>query len=423
MRFLVFVAALGLLVASLYLALIFGNVPYAALQRLGQVAYYEYAPDGPNYLTLALTPGSYKALRIGSWGLLACSSLATIAVLQKAIFRREILRLKLECSLATTALATVIRSLTVGQRLLAAMLLLLTLGAQVLWLLNDPLSPDEIGSYDAFVHEGPAAIASFYPIPNNHVGYNFLSWLMAQVLPGSVRLTLRLPSLLVATAGTALSYALLTRISNFRVATLVTALFGLTKLTIIYAAAGRGYYLQLACLQLAFFATYELATGGRYRRLSWAVFTSASVIGLYAIPTFALPLASLAAALLVAGRKFGPGHRRLFWTQGLFTLAVIGAISFVLYTPVGCVSGWRQLLGNRYLAPHSMVAFWNLSRAYLYETTGMLLGAVRPGLIATAGTLALTPLVLLRKNISTQTKQLAWTCWGLLVLPLVLMLA
>ena len=421
MRFLWLVAALGLMLASAYIVGIFGFTPFAEVQRLGQVAYFEYAPDGPSYLELALTPARYAALRLGSTALLAGSAWACAGLLRKPLYRREVRHLQHEIGSAIGALRRVVGELSLAEKALGAALLVLMLGLQLFWLLNDSLSPDEIGSYDAFVHEGAAAVASFYPIPNNHVGYNMLSWALAQVLPAQVRLIMRLPSLLVATAGSALSGVLLTRRCNFRVAALVTALFGLTKLTIVYATAGRGYYLQFVCIQLAFFAAVEMLLQGHCRRLAWLVFIGSSVVGLYAIPTFALPLAGLLLALLAGSWR--PNYRRGFLAQVLLAAAIIGAITLLLYAPVGCVSGWTRLLGNRYVAAQSAAAFWGTAKAYTYETTAMLLGSVRPALLLAGALLASAPLVLRRVPLPAAVRGLGWGSWLLVVVPLAYMLA
>lgn len=415
-RFLLLLGTLGLLAASLYVAALFGSTPYAAVARLSRVAYYEYAPDGPSLLRLTLTPARYAALRAGSVALLMSSTIAALGLLWQREVRWELDGLKQECYAAGAGLVRAVRGRSKAELVGASALLLLLFGGQLVWLLNDPLSPDEIGSFDAFVHEGPAAIASFYPIPNNHVGYNLLSWLLSELLPGRVRLIMRLPSLLVAAGGAAFSYALLTRQCSFRVATWTTALFGFTKLAVLYAAAGRGYYLQLACLQVAFFSVLELLCGGRCPRLAWVGLIGTSAVGSYAIPTFALPLASLL-LVLAAGAGGWAEDRRRGWGQVLLAGTIIGAILAVLYSPVGCVSGWGRLLGNRYVAAQGGSNFWQSVPAYLYETTGMLLGSVRPWLVAGAALLSLVPLVLLREQVRAKWRWVGWLSWTLVVLP------
>lgn len=167
---------------------------------------------------------------------------------------------------AGAALVRTGRRLSGPERLVAGALLLLVLGLRLFWFVNDTLSPDETLSYDTFVQEGRLAVTSFYPLPNNHVFSNFLAWLLTQLLPSQdVRLVMRLPSLLASTAGTTLSLALLTHWRSFRVAALATALFSLAPAALTYAVAGRGYAVQLLCVQLAFFAAVGLLAAPAYR--------------------------------------------------------------------------------------------------------------------------------------------------------------
>lgn len=424
MRFLLLVASLCLLAASAYLVAMLGLTPYSVVEQLGHVSYYEYVPDGPTQLKLALTPGGYAAFRTGIWAGLVGSLLSSVLLLlAQPAYRRQLHGLEQEVRRARSALGRTVRHLSGPEKTAASGLLLTILLARIGWLLLDPMSPDEITSYDSFVRQGAAAVTSFYPIPNNHVFYNFTCWVVAQVVPNHVLIVMRLPSLLVATAGTGLSYALLVHFRNFRVATLITALFDLTQLTLIYATAGRGYYLQMVCIQLSFFAVLGLVTERRYRRLGWAVLVTSSVVGLYTVPTYAAPLASLWAVLLVASLRLPRRKQRPFYGQVFLAGAVVILLAGVLYTPVGTVSGWSRLLTNRYLAPHSFASFYRIGRAYLYETAGMLLGPPRPALICGAAFLGLTPLVLLRAQASTRGRWLAWGAWVMLVAPAVLMLA
>ena len=100
---------------------------------------------------------------------------------------------------------------------------------RVWYLLQYPLSTDEVGSYDFFVAHGPLTISSYYPIPNNHIFYNLLAW-PGYALRLSPRCAMRLPTLLLGTAGTVSGYLLLARVTGLRLATLTTGLVGLGPL-------------------------------------------------------------------------------------------------------------------------------------------------------------------------------------------------
>ncbi|MBJ6111205.1 hypothetical protein JAO73_19445 [Hymenobacter sp. BT523] len=422
MRLILLVAALGALVISALLALVFGFGAQAAVAHLGQVAYFEYYPDGPQLLALSAAHGELALLRGGIWAVAGGSALVSVALLRMDAFRGEFRLLGQEMAQVRLALKRTLVRLTKRERALGATVLVSLLALQLGWLLTDSLSPDELVSYDAFVHQGPVAITSFYPIPNNHVLYNLLCWPLKLLLPGQVRLIMRLPSLLTATLGVGLGYLLLTHFRGFRVATLATALFGLSTVSLTYAASGRGYFLQLTCLLAAFFAVFCLVTHRPCRRLAWATFILSCTAGLYAVPTFAVPLLALAAGLLVAGARSGASRRALLAQTGA-ALAAIGLLTALLYYPVGCISGWQRLLANRYLEAHSLAAFLASGKAYLYETAGLLYGPPRGALLLWAAVALGTPALLARPGVGPDTRWLAGLCWALLVLPAPVMLA
>ena len=422
MRFLHLLAAFALLIGSLYVAGIFGPASYASVEQLRNIRYYESLTDGPLMLALPLSPARYATFRVLTFGVLGASLLSTIVLVSIASYRQELADFLREVRRAGAALWHTIQALSKKQLVLATGLLMAVLSARLFWFFIDPLSPDEVTSFTAFVHEGPLAVTSFYPIPNNHVFYNFLSWVVSKGGPGDARVIMRLPSLLIATAGTALSYVMLTRRFGFKTATIVTTLFDLTQLTIIYAASGRGYYLQLVCIQVGFFCVLKLLMSTHYTRLGWALFVFSSLVGLYAIPTYAAPFASFLLVLLASCMTLPPQIRGPFGRQVLTAGLIIGATTLVLYSPVGCVSGWSRLLANRYLTPTSLDEFTRVIRAYIYDAAMLLFGMARPALIVLAALLGLTPIVLWRTELSATTKRAAWTCWALLLVPIVLML-
>ncbi|MBD2768408.1 hypothetical protein IC235_10940 [Hymenobacter sp. BT664] len=419
MRLILLVTVLGLLAASALLGLIYGPAGYAQIAELSHIAYFESA--GPSYLPLDISLAAYAQFRIGILVALAISLVSTFFLLLRPSFQREGKRLLQELRRALSALSRTIAALSAAELWLAGLLLLALVGAPLVQLLIDSLSPDELLSYDAFVHQGPVATTGFYPIPNNHVLYNLLCWPLKQVMPGHVRAIMRLPSFLMATVGTAVSYLLLTYFRSFRVATVVTALFGLSEITVTYAASGRGYYLQFVCLELAFFAVLTLVSRSRGRRLAWAAFIVGCPAGLYAVPTFAMPMLALLLVLLAAGATAPARLRKPFLLQVGGAALAIGLISALLYWPVGSLSGWSRLLENRYLASCSLAEFLHREQSYLYEAANLLYGPPRAALLLWAGIMVVTPLMLVRPGLNSSTRWLASTCWVLLAVPAALM--
>lgn len=350
-------AGASLLLASGWLWLTVGLWPYEKVRALGSIVYNDY---GYYRLPLALTEARWWMLR----GLLLGAGLAGTALLAGQTPGHFLAVLR----------AAGRRAVEHGRRWprpslgIALGLLMLLITVRLWYLLAYPLSTDEVGSYDFFVAHGPLAISSFYPIPNNHIFYNLLAW-PGFILGLSPRWVMRLPTLVLGTAGTVAGYLLLARVIGLRLATLVTGLVNLGPLWVYYGAAGRGYFLQLGMLQLGFFSVLELLRPAmRYRRLAWAAFVGSSILGLYTIPTYAYPLLGLGLGLAV-GLARQQRLAELVWAG-----SIIGTVSLLLYAPVGTVSGWNRLLGNRYVAARRAAQFWPSYRAVLYETGAELFG-------------------------------------------------
>lgn len=381
--------ALCLLAASLFLLVVFGPASYGQLQALSKVTYHE---GSYHHLSLALTPTRHDILR-GSLLLVAGLSAGMLAGLGRAQYlQQQGQQLRHEFRQAAHELRLQLRHTTRGQRTVGGSFLGLLLLVRLWYLVEYPISTDEAASFDYFIREGPVAIGSFYPIPNNHPFFNFLCWPLSLVSQ-DMRVVMRLPTLLAATAGTLLAYVLLTRQVGFRAATLGLGFFSFSPLALYYAVAGRGYFLQLMLLLAAFFAALALWRATLYPRLAWVIFVVASILGLYTIPTFAYPLAALGAALLL-----GFASRRRWTDIGLLLLhgAAIAAAAVLLYAPVIAVSGLPRLLGNRYIARLTAEKFWRLYAGYLHTLADTLAGAPNLGLAAGAVLLLAVPLLIWR---------------------------
>jgi len=394
-----------LLLASGWLWLAVGRWPYERVQELGKIVYNDY---GYYRLPLALTMARWWALR----GVLLSACLLGGALLASPGKTGLLAELRMAGSRSFRRIGRWPRS-AFG---MALGLVVVLLGVRVWYLLQYPLSTDEVGSYDFFVAHGPLAISSYYPIPNNHIFYNLLAW-PGYALGLSPRWAMRLPTLLLGTAGTVAGYLLLARVTGLRLATLITGLVGLGPLWVYYGAVGRGYFLQFCLLQLGFFAVLELLRpASPYRRLAWVAFVVSSILGLFTIPTYAYPLVSLGVAL--AG---GLGRQRRLAELG-WAVAIIGVINLLLYAPVGTISGWGRLLGNRYVATQSAVQFWPIFRAVLYETAAELFGpSLRLSGPAWLGVAALGGWAAQRLLPAGTRRQAALLAWMLLAIPLLLM--
>jgi hypothetical protein len=259
-----------------------------------------------------------------------------------------------------------------------AALLLLALTAFRLLASIPAVTPgyDDVPSYEMFASKSLLAVSAYYPVPNNHVLSNSISWVFYHVNPG-FWFTMRLPVVLAATAATVLLFVgLLWARASFRVAWLSTLLFSLAQLSLYHVAVGRGYWLLTLFAVMAFFASLALASGTRQPRAAWVGLVVGGVLGLYTVPTFALVLGS-------AFSWLGLGYlRRRDW-PAIVWLAALGAVvvaaSLLLYTPLMFVSGPAIFFGNGFVAPKPFGVFWHGLPAYLWETEGFLAGQAKVG--------------------------------------------
>ena len=267
-----------------------------------------------------------------------------------------------------------------------AALLLLALTALRLVISLPAITPgyDDVPSYEMFASKSLLAVSAYYPVPNNHVLSNSISWLFYHVSPG-FWFTMRLPVVLAATLATVLLLmGLLWARASFRVAWLSTLLFSLAQLSLYHVAVGRGYWLLTLMVVMAFFGTLALANGTRQPRAAWAGLVVGGVLGLYTVPTFALVLGSTFSWL-------GLGYlRRRNW-PAIAWLAVLGAVvvagSLLLYAPLLFVSGPAIFFSNGFVAPIAFGQFWRGLPAYLWETEGFLAGQAKVGGLLVLGIL------------------------------------
>jgi hypothetical protein len=256
---------------------------------------------------------------------------------------------------------------------------------------------DDVPSYELFATKSLLAVSAYYPVPNNHVLSNTLSWLFYHVHPG-FWFTMRLPVVLVATAATAMLFTGLLRAgASFRPAWLATVLFSLAQLSLYNGAVGRGYWLLTLLAGVVFFCTLALSTAARHSYAAWTGLVVAGILGAYTVPTFALVLASSFTWL-------GMCFLRLHLVRAFAALVAMGLVisagSLLLYTPLLFVSGPTIFFENGFVAPHAWVEFWQGLPAYLWETEGFLAGQMKlGGLLVIAGLLAVLVLLhLVRKG-------------------------
>jgi hypothetical protein len=249
---------------------------------------------------------------------------------------------------------------------------------------------DDAVSYEVFVNKGLFATSAYYPIPNNHVFSNTISWLFYQV-SSNFWWCMRLPVLLISTVATVGWFAALKPRIGFRAATVGTAAFAWLQLSLYHAGVGRGYWLLIALAGVAFFATLRLAEGTRSPRAAWFALAVAGIAGSYTVPTFAYVLASAFGWLAVCFIRSG---RWLQLVDAGLVGGIIGAGAVILYSPLLLVSGFDKFTGNGYVAPLEPAVFWAGLPAYIWHNEGFLAGQRTLGAFITLPILGLMGLQL-----------------------------
>ncbi|MBX0289911.1 hypothetical protein K3G63_05640 [Hymenobacter sp. HSC-4F20] len=359
--------ALFLLLVSGSLALLYSWVTLDALHLLRRTI---YARNEMPEFVLQVAPARYALLRTSLWGA-ALGAAATLAYrLRRGQLSVELRELSQNLRAVISSVWGSVVRLSLPEKLAGSLLLLGVLALRLYYAAVYPLSTDEVATYDYFVSGGPVASTSFYPIPNNHVLFSLSCWVVSWFTSHDV-VILRLPTLLFSLVGTAAAYALLIRVTSFRIASCAAGLFCLSPLSLYYAMTGRGYFLLIVLTLGQFFATLAILHSARFQRLGWGAFVLTGVLGLYTIPTYAYPLVSLGLWLAVVF------FRRQQWA-GLAALAgastLVGLGTLLLYAPVICVSGLRALAANSYIAPQSLAAFWQSYALYLLKPARELFG-------------------------------------------------
>lgn len=250
------------------------------------------------------------------------------------------------------------------------------------WLSQTAVTPgyDDVPSYELFASKSLLAVSAYYPVPNNHVLSNTLSWLCYHVNPG-FWFTMRLPVLLAATTATGLLFAgLLKMRTGFWVALLTVGMFGLAQLSLYHGAVGRGYWLLTLLASIVFFCVLALCDGTQQPRATWTGLLIGGVLGMFTVPTFALVLASAFSWLGLNYLRLRNGAA-LGQLAGVAFAVMLG--SLLLYTPLLFISGPASFLHNGFVTPLPSQRFWAEFPAYWWETEGFLAGQMKVGAVLT----------------------------------------
>ncbi len=300
------------------------------------------------------TAAEFTGLRRALLALATGAGLLALGLSRAPAGRAEWRQLSQEARAVGRGLGAGWRGLRPGQRRLAGGLLLALTALRTYYSLTLQ-AYDDATSYELFVRERLLAVSAAYPLPNNHLLSNTLSWLCYQVHPG-FWWSMRLPVLLTSTAATVGWFLGLLRRSNFGVALGAVGWFCLPLESLYYAAVGRGYWLLVGLGAVGFFALLLLRERpASHPRLAALALVGSGVLGLYAVPTHLLLLAPAYAWWGLRALRTRDG-RALAALLGLGWLTL--AATALLYAPLLLLSGPQLLLHHRYMAPLAPAEFW-----------------------------------------------------------------
>lgn len=374
-RFFALVLLGALALCAAYAALVLNQATYADVLALGRITFHNGFYD---YLPVRVTAAEFVlAQHVALAGAGALALAAAVAGAGRA-GRQQLGALGTETRAALAGAWRVLTALPPAQRQAAGLSLTLLLGARIYFGVVKSYHSEEVATYDFFIRQGLLAVSSYYPIPNNHVLPNTLSWVFFQVNP-NVWFTLRLPVLLTTTVGTVALFAGLVRFGTFRAALVALTLFAWLQLSMYNAVAGRGYWLLMTLAGVHFFSLVALLARPGAPRVAWAALLISGILGCYTVPSFAYVVASASSYL---GLVFW-GRRD--WVQLGHAVAVGAATvagAALLYAPLLLLSGWRLLLANGYVAALPWATFAHELPAFAWITEGTLAGQRTVGALA-----------------------------------------
>jgi hypothetical protein len=257
-----------------------------------------------------------------------------------------------------------ITSLSKKERYIAIVAFILLTVTRVYFAYSYPVHIDEAFSYVFIVSKGWLATLTYYPGPNNHIAYLLLC-APFNFLFDEPQLIMRAPALLVSTFTSVACFLILKKYFGFIVSFSSVLLFSFSEYGIYYAVHGRGYFLMLFFFSISLVCLMRSITlGSRYY---FILFCLGSALGLYTIPIFAYPLASM----LLVGFLYAyteKNTRKIRWI--FISSLIIFLLTTLLYLPIILTNGYEALIGNRWVKPLSSADFYNNIMFYLADTPG-----------------------------------------------------
>lgn len=234
--------------------------------------------------------------------------------------------------------------------------LILVIGVAIrAWLLNQEMTFDESLTFLEYASGSLRTAITRYSLPNNHVFHTVLMWFPVRFL-GDSPWILRLPVFIAGVLALPAAYAMGRLLYAKRNIALLTMAFMAASVWMIdYSANGRGYSIFTLILIVQVMLGAVLIRGWWIKRrwLLWGAYAVLCALGLWTVPTYVYPLASVCLWLLLSIVVDKRDKDRTRLLMGFFAAITIGAVlTIALYAPIWTrPHGIDQLFRNRYVLP------------------------------------------------------------------------
>lgn len=221
-------------------------------------------------------------------------------------------------------------------------LLLIPFGITLYMAYTFPNHVDEAMTYFDFIKRPIWEAFCLYPAPNNHIFYSVIANLTERFTFLDLAFRIRIPSILASLFTWILAYRFVKKYYSENVALFVVAVGSVMISTLEYSYMARGYSLVMFFIVICIYSAFNIVHQENRRR-DWTLFTIASILGAWTVPSFLYPFITVSIYILFYNYKN-------IKTQILYT-ALVGLGVFLLYSPILLFSGIESLSNNRYVAP------------------------------------------------------------------------
>lgn len=238
------------------------------------------------------------------------------------------------------ALKSRANQLTKEEKLYVSIVSIVFLCYSIYHILFYPVYVDESQTFIDFTSKGILSSTTEYPYPNNHIFFSILTNLTYH-FPFDPLINLRIPNLLIGLTSSLLVYYVVRSLYNHRIAIIPHLFFTFSYFLTFYSVFARGY-MSVIFVTIVCFACIEKLKKSFQLKYVW-IYSIASIIGFYVLPTFLYVFVSFILYLIVLFIKQKETIKVLFIVHLLITLIVL-----LLYTPIIYYNGLDAIINNQW---------------------------------------------------------------------------